>query len=251
MSVNKQVYGRLQEKTLKNSLTLHLMENYGYQSKPKVAEALIIDLLSIHAESSKDASELKPGQMVWPAVLKTEKHGNGKTLAKTKSKQVILSVVADSDILDYSRGVKTSRILAKRIARIVNEAYHQGGVLSQADIALIFNLSQAKVSKLVLKYQKEKEVMLPLRGVVHDIGRSITHKVKIINMYTQNYSTKDIARATSHAPSSVDRYIRDFQRVKILYERGMILSEIAYITSLSENLVTEYVKIVKEHVLKN
>ena len=251
MSVNKQVYGRLQEKTLKNSLILHLMENYGYQSKPKVAEALIIDLLSIHAESSKDASELKPGQMVWPAVLKTEKHGNGKTLTKTKSKQVILSVVADSDILDYSRGVKTSRILAKRIARIVNEAYHQGGVLSQADIALIFNLSQAKLSKLVLKYQKEKEVMLPLRGVVHDIGRSITHKLKIINMYTQNYSTKDIARATSHAPSSVDRYIRDFQRVKILYERGMILSEIAYITSLSENLVTEYVKIVKEHVLKN
>lgn len=92
--------------------------------------------------------------------------------------------------------------------------------------------------------------MLPLRGVVHDIGRSITHKVKIINMYTQNYSTKDIARATSHAPSSVDRYIRDFQRVKILCGRGMILSEIAYITSLSENLVTEYIKIVKEQVLK-
>ena len=251
MSVNKQVYGRLQEKTLKNSLILHLMENYGYQSKPKVAEALIIDLLSIQAESSKDALELKPGQMVWPAVLKTEKHGNGKTLAKTKSKQVILSVVGDSDILDYSRGIKTSRILAKRIARIVNEAYHQGGVLSQADIALIFNLSQARISQLILKYQKEKEVMLPLRGVVHDIGRSITHKVKIINLYTQNYSTKDIARATSHAPSSVDRYIRDFQRVKILRERGMILSEIAYITSLSENLVTEYIKIVKEQVLKN
>ena len=160
MSINKQLYGRLQEKTLKNNLILHLMENYGYQSKPRVAEALIIDLLAISAESTKDTSELKPGQMVWPVVLKTEKHGNGKTLAKTKSKQVILSVVADSDILDYSRGIKTSRILAKRIARIVNEAYHQGGVLSQADIALIFNLSQAKVSKLVLKYQKEKEVML-------------------------------------------------------------------------------------------
>lgn len=125
------------------------------------------------------------------------------------------------------------------------------GYSPQADIALIFNLSQARVSKLILAYQKEKKVMLPLRGVVHDIGRSITHKLKIIRMYTQNYSTKDIARATSHAPSSVDRYIRDFQRVKILYERGMILSEIAYITSLSENLVSEYVKIVKEQLLKN
>jgi hypothetical protein len=49
----------------------------------------------------------------------------------------------------------------------------------------------------------------------------------------------------------VDRYIKDFQRVKILWERGMMLSEIAYITSLSENLVKEYIVIVKEHVLKN
>ena len=89
--------------------------------------------------------------MIWPAVLKTEKHGNGKTLAKTKSKHVILSVVADSDISDYSRDIKTSRILAKRIARIVNEAYHQGGVLSQADIALLFNLYPANVSHLKLK----------------------------------------------------------------------------------------------------
>lgn len=251
MSINKQLYGRLQEKTLKNNLILHLMENYGYQSKPKVAEALIIDLLSLSAGSSKAVSELKPEQMVWPVVLKSEKYGNGKTLAKTKTKYVILSVVADSDISDYSKGIKTSPILAKRIARIVNEAYHQGGVLSQADIALIFNISQAKVSQLILKYQREKEVMLPLRGVVQDIGRSITHKVKIIKMYTQNYSTKDIARATSHTPSSVDRYIRDFQRVKILWEKDMMLSEIAYITSLSENLVNEYIQIVKEQVLKN
>lgn len=214
-----------------------------------MAEALISDILSIHSESTKDALKLKPGQIVWPAVLKGEKHGNGKTLAKTKCRHVVLSIVADSDILDYSRGIKPSRILPKRIARIAGEAYSQGGVLSQADIALIFNISQAKVSMLVRDYQNETGKMLPLRGVVHDIGRSITHKVKIIKMHMQNYSTKDIARATSHAPSSVDRYIRDFQRVKMLYGRGMILSEIAYITSLSENLVTEYIKIVKEQML--
>jgi len=93
--------------------------------------------------------------------------------------------------------------------------------------------------------------MLPLQGVVHDIGRSITHKVKIIKMHVSNYSTKDIARSTSHASSSVDRYIRDFQRIKMLYVKGMALAEIAYITSLSESLVNEYIKIVKEQMLKN
>jgi hypothetical protein len=106
MSINKQVYGRLQEKTLKNRLIIHLLENYGYQDKPKVAEALVDDLLSLHSQSTKDASDLKPGQILWPTVLKTEKNGNGKTIAKTKSKLVILSVVADSDIADYAQGRK-------------------------------------------------------------------------------------------------------------------------------------------------
>ncbi|MFW6148774.1 MAG: DUF1670 domain-containing protein [Atribacterota bacterium] len=251
MNINKQVYGRLQEKTLKNRLIIHLLENYGYQDKPKVAEALVVDLLSLHNQSTKDVSDLKPGQILWPVVLKTEKNGNRKTLAKTKSKQVILSVVADSDIIDYAQGKRPLDILPKRVARIIWEAYQQGGLLTQADIALIFNQSQSKISQLVLAYQRQKIVLLPLRGVIQDIGPSITHKVKIIQMHTQNYSTLDIARATSHAPSSVDRYINDFQRVKLLYEKKMGLSEIAYLTSLSEHLVSEYVKIVKDQLSKN
>src|SRR6056297_4176070 len=188
MNINKQVYGRLQEKTLKNRLIIHLLENYGYQDKPKVAEALVADLLSLHSQSTKDASDLKPGQILWPVVLKTEKNGNGKTIAKTKSKLVILSVVADSDIIDYAQGRRPLEVLPKRVARIIWEAYQQGGVLIQADVALIFNQSQAKISQVVLAYQRQKNVLLPLRGVVQDIGPSITHKVKIIQLHTKHYS---------------------------------------------------------------
>jgi DNA-binding CsgD family transcriptional regulator len=69
-------------------------------------------------------------------------------------------------------------------------------------------------------------------------------------MHTRGFSTKDIARAMSHTPTSVDRYIRDFERVKLLLAKGMSQDEIAYITSLSESLVREYIKIVKERMLK-
>lgn len=250
MSVNKQIYGPLQAKTLENSLILHLIENYGYNSKPKIAEAMIRDILSVCDSFRKDSSSLETGQMLWPAVLVSEKHGNGKTLARTRTKNVVLSVVSDQDIKDYSEGLKPKDILAKRIARITTEAYSQGALLAQTDIALIFNITQPRVSQLVIEYQNQTEKMLPLRGVIQDIGRSITHKVKIIKMHVSNYSTKDIARSISHAPSSVDRYIRDFQRIKMLYVKGMALAEIAYITSLSENLVSEYIKIVKEQMLK-
>lgn len=195
-------YGPLQQKTLENSLILHLIENYGYSTKPKVAEALIKDLMSIYAASTKDKDSLKTGQILWPAVSIKEKHGNGKTLAKTKTTSVVLSVLTDSDIKDLARGIKPPLALAKRIARIAQEAYSQGGLLTQADIAAIFCISQPKVSQLVRGYQKDTGKVIPLRGFVHDIGRSITHKVKIIEMHTNGFSTKDIARSMSHTPNS-------------------------------------------------
>jgi len=247
---NKHIYGPLQQKTLENSLILHLIENYGYSNKPKVAEALIKDLMSIYAASTKDRDSLKTGQILWPAVSIKEKHGNGKTLARTKTTGVVLSLLTDSDIKDLARGMKPHLALAKRIARISEEAYSQGALLTQADIAAIFCISQSKVSQPVRGYQKNIGKVIPLRGLVHDIGRSITHKVKIIEMHTNGFSTKDIARSMSHAPTSVDRYIRDFERVKLLFVKGMSQSEIAYITSLSESLVIEYIKIVKELMFK-
>lgn len=124
-------------------------------------------------------------------------------------------------------------------------------LLTQADIAAIFCISQSKVSQLVRGYPKNMGKVIPLRGFVHDIGRSITHKVKIIEMHTNGFSTKDIAKSMSHTPTSADRYIRDFERVKLLFTKGMSQSEIVYITSLSESFVIEYIKIVKELMLKN
>ena len=55
----------------------------------------------------------------------------------------------------------------------------------------------------------------------------------------------------SHAPTSVGRYIRDSEWVKMLNLKGMSQSEIRYITSLSESLIIEYIKIIKEQMLKN
>jgi len=100
MSINKQLYGRLQEKTLKNRLILHLLENYGYQDKPKVAEALVTDLLTLHSESTKDISSLKPGQLLWPVVLKTEKNGNGKTLLSENLVNEYVKIIKDHLLKD-------------------------------------------------------------------------------------------------------------------------------------------------------
>jgi hypothetical protein len=247
-TISKQVYGPLQQKTLKNELIRNMIENYGYDTKPKIAQAIVDDFISIYEAGHVKKDRLSAGQIIWPAVRKEEKHGNGKTLAKTAQKTVMLSLVDSSDLCQLAGGTPLREVTKKRIVRIIEEAYSQGGVLSLTDVAAIFSMSVAKVSNLLSEYQREKDEVVAYRGNVHDIGRSTTHKVKIINMYLKGCSTIEIARATKHAPNCVDRYISDFDRIKMLCKQKMSLSEIAYLTSLSEGLVNEYINIIKEQL---
>jgi DNA-directed RNA polymerase specialized sigma24 family protein len=55
-----------------------------------------------------------------------------------------------------------------------------------------------------------------LRGYLADMGRSPTHKAAIVRLYLQGLTTPDIAARTAHSKQAVDRYLRDFERVRLL-----------------------------------
>jgi uncharacterized protein DUF1670 len=57
---------------------------------------------------------------------------------------------------------------------------------------------------------------LPLRGYVMDMGSFPTHKAAVIRLYLQGMLTPDIAARTYHSKEAVDRYIRGFDRVRLL-----------------------------------
>lgn len=247
-TISKQIYGPLQQKNIKNELIRYLIENYGFDSKPKIASAIVSEFISIYEEAMVDKQRLSFGQILWPAVKKEEKHGNGKTLAKTAQKTVILTLVDADDLKDLANGMSIKELAKKRIVRVIEEAFGQGGVLSLSDVAVIFSKTPGRISQLLSEYQKEKDKIVPYRGNVHDIGKSVTHKTKIVQMHLKGYQTIEIARATRHSPGAVDRYIADFDRVKMLFKQGMSISEIAYLTSLSESLVSEYIGIIKEQL---
>jgi hypothetical protein len=81
--------------------------------------------------------------------------------------------------------------------------------------------------------------MLPVRGVVKDIGPS-SHKVQIITLYMKGYTPSEIEMATFHTIKSIERYILDFSRVVILTEKGESIDNIRLIVGISESLVNEY-----------
>ena len=100
--------------------------------------------------------------------------------------------------------------------------------------------------KQVREYMERTKEVVPTRGTVHDLGRAITHKKIIIRLYLEGYLTPEIARKTKHSEEACDRYIRAFNKVRMLADRNMSVEEIARTLEMSSFTVKEYLNIYSE-----
>ena len=84
---------------------------------------------------------------------------------------------------------------------------------------------------------------------IHDLGRTLTHKVEIIRLFEQGYLESDICTMLSpaHDLSSVERYVQRYKNILKLLMRGFSPREISGILSISISLVVTYVEIACEH----
>ncbi len=241
----KNVYGPLQERTLRNVLIRKLIEGYGYSDKLEIAKRLVDDFLDTIDQFLPPVDRVKPGQMVWVARSEMDKQGYGKRSANTEAKMAILSLVAEEDLRALAKDGRVKPIKDRRMVRLINEAKQQGMVLSLADLSAIMLLSPSILSKRTRRYQKEMGKLLPTSGNTLDIGRGITHKRDVVELYAEGYSPLEISRMTDHELKNVETYIEDMERVKILASRDV--QTIARLTKLSPSLVEEYLEIIRAY----
>ena len=246
----KYIYGRLQDKSIKTLLLRKLLTQYGFEAMPKVAEALIDDVLSSINEVYPKEGRLKPGQISYLAVPVNLKGGVfGRSLKDTDLIAVKLTIFSKADI----KALKNPKLsfedrLKIKIKRLFSEAYSQGAVLSQMDLEALLSAQPGLIQRLV-KEINEAEGFLPTRGTVHDLGRTLTHKKQIINLNRDGYLSPEIARKTKHDIKSVDRYLKAYQKVKTLLDKtSFSKEEISVLTGLSLSLVEEYSQLSKEEL---
>ncbi|MCP4550561.1 MAG: DUF1670 domain-containing protein, partial [Bacteroidetes bacterium] len=91
-----------------------------------------------------------------------------------------------------------------------------------------------------IKAFKDSGTTIPLRGVVCDIGRSVTHKVEAINELLSGKELSAIARRINHSPEAVEKYVKKFLQIGSAIEQGLKDTEISYLTSTSYSLLKEY-----------
>lgn len=238
---------RLKGKTLRQVLLYRFLNHYGYDKGEITAKAIIDDLLKLIEEyflvstKEKDLHHIHCGELVWMAVPVDEYPKRAQPIAATRMKPVVLSFVTDEDISHIAHGFDSKSLRKKRLARWVDQAYDQGALLTQLDLSMLLGVCDAVVSQYVGEIQKQGN-LLPTRGNIHDLSGAITHKREIITLYLQGYLTPDIALKTHHSKEAVDRYIKDYHKVEILWKHQITdLDQISQLTRLSKKVAQQYV----------
>jgi len=141
-------------------------------------------------------------------------------------------------------------LLKRRVMRLIEHgAAHPDGpvLLTLADLSVLLGADINHLSQLLAQARKETNQSLPTVGYYFDLGMKPTHKAEIVDLYEQGLDEVEIAHRSQHAQSSVGRYLRDYERVKLALQRQFTPDQIAPLTGLQPGVVGAYVKLVGEH----
>jgi hypothetical protein len=213
---------------------------FGPNLRRKIAE----ELVDIFEQNNRDIKKLKPGQILWNVVHK-DTRADSKQL---KTVPVILTMVASEDISNLAKGIGVAKNRENLIARIIKEAYDQGGLLSMRDIGLLTSLDPSHVSASRKAYEEAHNVTLPHTGSLHDMGTCITHKYQIIYKYVvEKKDPTIIAKETNHSLKAVDSYLRDYNRIKLLFMDNKTVEYIKLVTMIPIHVIKQYKLIIEQY----
>lgn len=224
---------------------IHLLETeYKIIGSHKVIQMIAEDIEDL-ARQFFPSSSVSPGTLVWTTTPE-KKVSYGRKTENQPTSTVTLPLLSPEDIQNKIRAHSQKERVSQeieRMVRMIKAAFKQGGFLSIAEVALIMNRGILTIQKRVAQYQRERGEVLPLKGNILDQGSSPTHKGSVIELYEKKIAPPDIAGQTRHSLDAVDRYISDYERVKILLRKGTSVKEISQLIGRGLSTVKQYERI--------
>jgi len=239
---------------LPQSVVERLVEQFREEAQvgPRVAQKLIRDLAVLRERFCPRLSELSPGEMM---VIASDARGHRIQGRKSGRQQIVPVIVQlfTEEELGWLAGVQSpsSKTIAvfeqRRMARVLVQAYKQGGLLPLAQMQWLFQLHMTKVGTALSAYEAEHQVILPTPGSVLDAGCKQTHKALITELRLDGRTTLEISRLVYHSPEAVDRYEREFDSVLILETHGVEPALMSIVLRRSPRLIRQLRDLVQEH----
>ena len=225
---------RLSYRNLENGLIIDLHTRY---SLPIAAAEKLVE--ELREKLFLDSSFLSDGEAYYHSIALSEPAG--KPLSKCKLKRIKLTLLSKEDLeIERQKSLRYLRFVT--ISRLCWQAYRQGCLLTQEDLARLLRMSTSAVKKILRSYRR-KEVTIPTRGSFHDIGPGLSHKYHAVKMYLSGLTLTDIAYRLHHDLSSIERYIGNFIVVFRAYEDGYGVERISHMSKISAPLVRTYIEL--------
>ena len=197
-STNKSLYDRSLEKTPEQLFINSLRKEY--ELSPAESQGIL--------ELAKSClfGEVPQilGKQKFLCASRKAKHGRAlKEQEKLEVEVTLDGGIEDLDVL-RSQGSKALRQL--KIVRISEEAYIQGGLLTQEDIGRLLGVSGRTIREDIRELQKDGN-LVHTRGNEQDIGRGISHKSRIIELYLKGYTYDEIMKRTNNPKQRISGII--------------------------------------------
>ncbi len=232
-------WDRLNSKQLDSQFQNEIIQ--GLNCSPFEARAILDVVHNVYGDYFKTAPSLQPGQIQF--VVTGVENGPSKSLKDSQMVTVTLTLDAGKEDLEVKRVDGVIALRQHRLQRICHEALVQGGVLTIEDIAnRIFNCGERTLVRDI-KELKKKGIVLPLRSTIKDMGRSLSHRVIIVQKWLQGMEYVYIAQSTNHSPAAVSNYVNRFKQVVILATENYDIHTIAFMAHISKPLAEEYINL--------
>jgi len=237
-------FGPLKARNLKNAIAHQITTAFPPIGGPRICTLcaeMIMDVVSQHMRSR---DHIKPGQLLWAAVDINDPPRRHRRAADTKLVPVLLDLSTADDVQRRIDRLSKSERLLHRARRLCQQAYEQGGLLSNCDIAEMLHVSSDYVGQLLAEHERSTRKIVPRRATLHDVGSGITHKHIICWLrYARGKDPHVVARETYHSLEAVDRYLGQYDRVRHCRLEGLTPEQTAHVLECSVRLVRQYLAI--------
>jgi hypothetical protein len=237
-------FGPLREKTLRNALAHRIAREFPRIGGSRICQLCADLILEVIFKHMRPKDHITHGQALWMAVSVSDPPRYRRRIADTDLVPVLLdlSTAEDSD-RRIDRLPAGQRLLNKAL-RLCQQAYQQGGLLSNCDLAELLNISDNRIAQVLAEHERTTNTVVPRRATLHDVGTGLTHKRIICwKRYAEGKEPHVVARETYHSLDAVDRYLGQYDRVRHCRLQGLTPEQTAHALGCGLALVKEYLAI--------
>jgi len=236
------------KRTFRSALIEMFEKDYKILGSHRVLEMIADDICQLRDEFYPSQDDRTYGSLAWVTTsAENAKPRLGQRVEDYKNHRILLPLIHQDDVDALQRHTEVAERDRMKIVRLAKEAFKQDGMLTVEELSLMLNRSEAHIIRRIREHQERAQEILPLKGNRLDIGSGTTHKRIVIELYEQKMAPPEIAARVKHNQESVDRYIKDYDRVKFLARRGVDEDEMALITGRGKIVIRQYVRLVKKH----